>query len=296
MEKGAPALTTQRVRKHPPWIKVKISSSAEFVRMRRLVGSHGLHTVCESATCPNIGECWGRGTATFMLLGGKCSRSCRFCDVCAAQPEAVDPQEPRRVAEAIRLLTLKHAVITSVTRDDLPDGGSQLWAKTIAQIRELNPECRIEVLIPDFQGDPDALHRIIEARPDILGHNLETVLRLYPQARPQADYQQSLLLLRRAKEAGCTTKSGVMLGMGETDDEVREAMQDLRQAGSDILTLGQYLQPTKLHLPVTRYWTPDEFQGLKEAGDALGFRHVEAGPLVRSSYHADRVNLAESVV
>ena len=283
-------------RKHPPWIKVKISANDEFVRMRQLVGSHELHTVCESASCPNIGECWGRGTATFMILGGKCSRNCRFCDVHTAQPEPVDPKEPRRVAEAVRTLELKHAVITSVTRDDLPDGGSQLWAETIEQIRELNPECRIEVLIPDFQGELEALQRVIAAQPDILGHNLETVLRLYPQARPQADYQQSLLLLQRAKGVGCTTKSGVMLGMGETEDEVREAMQDLRQADCDILTLGQYLQPTKLHLPVLRYWTPDDFQRFKEEGEALGFLHVEAGPLVRSSYHADYVNLPDAFV
>ena len=270
---------------------MKIASNDEFVRMRQLVNSQELHTVCESASCPNIGECWGRGTATFMILGGKCSRNCRFCDVHAAQPEPVDPQEPQRVAEAIRMLTLKHAVITSVTRDDLPDGGSLLWTETIEQIRDLNPECRIEVLIPDFQGDPEALQRVVDAKPDILGHNLETVLRLYSQARPQADYQQSLLLLQRAKEAGCITKSGVMLGMGETEDEVREAMRDLRQVDCDILTLGQYLQPTKLHLPVLRYWTPEEFLRFKEEGETLGFQHVEAGPLVRSSYHADQVNL-----
>ncbi|PID56928.1 lipoyl synthase [candidate division KSB3 bacterium] len=281
------------MRKHPPWIKVKISANDEFVRMRRLVASQALHTVCESAACPNIGECWGRGTATFMILGGNCSRNCRFCDVRAAHPEPVDPQEPERVAKAIRTLALKHAVITSVTRDDLPDGGSQFWADTIGRIRELNPTCRIEVLIPDFQGDRRALERIVNAGPDILGHNLETVWRLYPQARPQADYQQSLQLLKRAKEAGCITKSGVMLGMGERECEVREVLQDMRQAGCDILTFGQYLQPTRQHLPVVRYWTPEEFQCLKEEGNALGFLHIESGPLVRSSYHADRVNLAK---
>lgn len=257
--------------------------------MRQLVDSQHLHTVCERASCPNIGECWGRGTATFMILGGKCTRNCRFCDVQPGEPAPPDPEEPRRVADAIRLLALKHAVITSVTRDDLPDGGAYIWSETIRQVRAMNPECRIEVLIPDFQGNKASLQQVLDAEPDILGHNLETVPRLYPIARPQADYHQSLELLGRAKDADFLTKSGIMLGMGETFQEVYRVMQDLRNIACDILTLGQYLQPTKLHVAVERYWTPEEFQQLKTEGENLGFLHVEAGPLVRSSYHADHI-------
>ena len=275
--------------KHPPWLRVKIGNREQFVRMRQVVETHHLHTVCENASCPNIGECWGRGTATFMILGNRCTRDCRFCDVLPGQPEKVDADEPRRVAEAVRLLALKHAVITSVTRDDLPDGGAHIWAETIRQIRARNPECRIEALIPDFQGDEVSLGLVFDAQPDILGHNLETVPRLYPIARPQADYQQSLHVLRRAKEADLTTKSGIMLGMGETIEEIRVVMRDLRANKCDILTLGQYLQPTRAHIPIERYWTPEEFQQLKANGEELGFLHVEAGPLVRSSYHADQI-------
>jgi lipoic acid synthetase len=227
-----------------------------------------------------------------MILGNRCSRNCHFCDVMPGQPETPDEEEPKRVAEAIRLLSLKHAVITSVTRDDLPDGGARIWAETVRQIRTLNPGCCIEVLIPDFQGNEASLQLVFEARPNILGHNIETVPNLYPTARPQADYQQSLEVLRRAKDANFTTKSGVMLGMGEMFEEVRTVMQDLRGVGCDILTLGQYLRPTKAHIPVDRYWTPEEFQQLKTEGEKLGFLHVEAGPLVRSSYHADQVNIA----
>ncbi len=278
------------LRKHPAWIRVKMVQNADFDRMQQLVSSYNLHTVCQSASCPNIGECWGRGTATFMLFGGKCTRNCRFCDVMPGEPTPMDPQEPQRVAEAIRLLALQHAVLTSVTRDDLPDGGAEMWAETIRQVRALNPACRIEVLIPDFQGQADALAQVCNARPDILGHNVETVPRLYPIARPQADYARSLEVLRAAKAAGCVTKSGVMLGMGETLPEVRAVMADLRAAGCDILTLGQYLQPTPLHVPVARYWTPAEFAQFQIDGLSLGFAHVESGPLVRSSYHADHVN------
>lgn len=278
--------------KHPPWLRVKFSNNAQFVRMRQLVAKHRLHTVCESASCPNIGECWGRGTATFMILGGRCTRDCRFCDVPAGTPDALDDTEPQRVAEAVQLLGLRHAVITSVTRDDLPDGGAALWAAVIRQIRALNPNCAIEVLIPDFQGDEPALRQVLDAQLDILGHNVETVPRLYPNARPQADYQQSLTVLSRAKAAGFVTKCGLMLGMGEAEEEVHAAMRDIRDAGADILTLGQYLQPTPAHLPIVRYWTPEEFQALRDLGQSLGFQHVEAGPLVRSSYHADQVQLA----
>jgi len=284
-----------RQSKHPGWIRVKISANEQFVRMRQLVSVHQLHTVCENASCPNIGECWGRGTATFMILGNRCTRDCRFCDVLPGKPEQVDEDEPRRVAEAVRVLTLKHAVITSVTRDDLPDGGAHIWAETIRQIRARNPECRIEVLIPDFQGNETALHLVFDAQPDILGHNLETVPRLYPIARPQADYQRSLEVLRRAKEAHLTTKSGIMLGMGEALEEVRAVMRDLRTNKCDILTLGQYLQPTRQHVPVERYWTPEEFQQLKAEGESLGFLHVEAGPLVRSSYHADQIPVSTGI-
>ncbi len=275
--------------KRPPWIRVKVSNNEQFVKMRQLVTSHQLHTVCESASCPNIGDCWGRGTATFMILGNRCTRDCRFCDVQSGQPGAVDVEEPQRVAEAIRLLALKHAVITSVTRDDLPDGGAHLWAETIRRIRATNPDCRIEALIPDFQGDEKALDIVFQANPDILGHNVETAPRLYPVVRAQADYQRSLTVLHQAKEIGLTTKSGMMLGMGETMQEIRSVMQDLRQIDCDVLTLGQYLQPTKSHIPVERYWSPEEFQQLKEEGEKFGFLHVEAAPLVRSSYHAEQV-------
>ncbi len=279
-------------RKHPPWIKVKVSSNQEFVRMQQLVRTHQLHTVCESASCPNIGECWGRGTATFMILGGTCTRNCRFCDVRPGDPEPIDHEEPRRVAEAIHVLGLHHAVITSVTRDDLTDGGASAWADTIHQIRALNAECRVEVLIPDLQGRQEALLTIFQEKPDIIGHNLETVSRLYPTARPQADYKQSLAVLRFAKEHGLLTKSGIMLGMGETYQEIATVMDDLRHVKCDILTVGQYLQPTAHHLPVVRYWTPEEFQQLAAEGEQRGFMHVEAGPLVRSSYHADALTIS----
>lgn len=273
---------------HPAWLKVKIGHSAQFVQMRQLVSTHHLHTVCESASCPNIAECWGRGTATFLLLGNRCTRRCRFCDVPSGSPEPLDPEEPQRVAEAVLVLALKYAVLTSVTRDDLPDGGAAHWAETIRQVRALNPGCSIEVLIPDFQGNSDALHLVYDARPDILGHNLETVPRLYSLARPQAVYQRSLAVLRQAHSAGFTTKSGVMLGMGETPAEILAVMQDLRQADCDLVTFGQYLQPTPAHVPIARYWTPEEFEQVRLEGLRLGFRHVEAGPLVRSSYHAEQ--------
>lgn len=279
-------------RKHPPWIRVKISQNDDVTRMRNLVRSHGLHTVCEGASCPNIGECWGRGTATFMILGGVCTRNCRFCDVLPGEPEPPSCDEPARVADAIRALGLRHAVMTSVTRDDLPDGGAATWAETIRQVRAANPDCRIEVLVPDFQGDTSALQVVFNAHPDIFGHNLETIARLYAAARPEAIYLRSLEVLRQAKQAGLLTKSGVMLGMGETFDEILAAMQDLRNVGCDLLSLGQYLRPTAQHLPIERYWTPEEFEQLRREGERLGFQHVEAGPLVRSSYHAEQVWLS----
>lgn len=278
-------------RKHPPWIRARIAENDDVRRMRELVHSRQLHTVCESASCPNIGECWGRGTATFMILGDVCTRNCRFCDVPPGQPSPPDPDEPRRVAEAIHALHLRHAVITSVTRDDLPDGGAAAWAEVILSVRAENPGCRVEVLVPDFQGDEPALQRVFAARPDVFGHNLETVPRLYPAARPQAIYARSLRVLRLAKDAGLLTKSGVMLGMGETQDDLLAVMQDLRQAGCDVLTLGQYLKPTPLHLLVARYWTPEEFDALRGIAEQLGFAHIESGPLVRSSYRADQANI-----
>lgn len=273
----------------PPWLRVRFPAGGNFERLRGLMREQELHTVCEEAHCPNIGECWGRGTATFMILGDTCTRSCGFCAVKTGRPAGLDLAEPRRVALAIQRMGLRHAVITSVNRDELPDGGAAIFAATIRATRELCPETTIEVLIPDFKGDWDALATVCEARPEILNHNTETVPRLYSVVRPQARYLRSLELLRRAKELdpGATTKSGVMVGLGETLDELLPVFADLANRGVDILTVGQYLRPTPNHLPVERYWHPDEFADLKERALALGFRHVEAGPLVRSSYHAD---------
>ena len=271
-----------------------------YNEVKQVVQSHRLHTVCEEARCPNIGECWGRRTATFMILGDICTRSCGFCAVKTGRPQFLDIDEPRRVAEAVLKMGLKHAVITSVNRDELPDGGASIFAETIRQIRLQVPYCRVEVLIPDFKGDLDALQKVIDAQPDILNHNTETVPRLYRPVRPQGKYEWSLKVLGTAKEKGMVTKSGLMLGIGETIEEVLEVMGDLRAIGLDILTLGQYLQPTKDHLPVDRFVHPDEFAMLKREGLIMGFRHVESGPLVRSSYHADEhvsdeLNVAGSV-
>ncbi len=258
-----------------------------YNEVKQVVQSYRLHTVCEEARCPNIGECWGRHTATFMILGDICTRSCGFCAVKTGRPQFLDRDEPRRVAEAVLKMGLKHAVITSVNRDELPDGGSSIFAETIRHIRLQVPYCRIEVLIPDFKGDLDALQKVIDAQPDILNHNTETVPRLYRPVRPQGRYEWSLKILKAAKENEMVTKSGLMLGIGETTEEVLEVLSNLRTIGLDILTLGQYLQPTKDHLPVHRFVHPDEFAMLKIEGLKMGFRHVESGPLVRSSYHAD---------
>ncbi|RMF87382.1 MAG: lipoyl synthase [Nitrospinota bacterium] len=274
-------------KRHLPWLKVRLPHGENYFQLKALVREKRLHTVCESASCPNIGECWGRKTATFMILGNICTRSCGFCDVMTGRPQAVDWDEPRRVAEAVRTLGLRHVVITSVNRDELPDGGAAIWAETIRQVRSHHPGCTIEVLIPDFKGSAEALYTVLEARPDILAHNTETVPRLYRQVRPQANYAQSLEVLDRAKRAGFVTKTGLMLGLGEEEEEVRAVMRDLRAVACDILTLGQYLQPSKRHLPVRRFYTPAEFARLKREGEAMGLRHVESGPLVRSSYHAD---------
>lgn len=274
---------------HPPWIRVRLMQGPNYKEVKGLLAGLGLHTVCQEARCPNMGECFESRTATFLILGPVCTRNCRFCAIEGGQPGLVDPQEPERVAEAVRTLRLRFAVITSVTRDDLPDGGASLFAETIRAIRRANAGCGIEVLVPDFQGSAEALDAVLEAGPDILNHNVETVPRLYSLVRPQAHYGRSLELIRRAKESGgCLTKSGLMLGVGETWDEVVQVMAGLRQAGCDLLTIGQYLRPSQQHLPIVRYYTPEEFDRLANVGRQLGYRHVESGPLVRSSYHAHR--------
>jgi lipoyl synthase len=279
--------TTERPKK-PEWLKVKLPIGEEYRKVRSLVSDHKLHTICESGNCPNMGECWGAGTATFMILGNVCTRSCGFCAVATGRPSAVDLQEPMRVAESVRLMNVKHCVITSVDRDDLKDGGSLLWVETIRAVRKLSPGTTMETLIPDFAGKWENLDRVINERPEVISHNLETVRRLTRQVRVQAKYDRSLEALSRIKSSGVRTKSGVMLGLGETEAEVLETMQDLLTAGVDILTLGQYLQPTKGHLPVDAFIHPDVFKKYKETGLQMGFRYVESGPLVRSSYHAEK--------
>lgn len=273
--------------KRPDWLKIKLQVNDSFTHVRNIVNNYRLHTVCEEARCPNMSECWSRGTATFMILGDTCTRSCGFCAVKTGKPTWFDFDEPQRVAQAVKLMGIKHAVITSVNRDDLKDGGAGIFAETIRQIRKVNPECRVEILIPDFKGDESALDLVIEAKPDILNHNVETVPRLYKIVRPQAKYERSLKVLDYCKRHGLVTKTGMMLGLGETTEEVIEVMKDLRKIDVDILTLGQYLQPTKMHLPVDRYVTPEEFEMLKRIGLEMGFKYVESGPLVRSSYHAE---------
>ena len=277
-----------KIPRKPDWLKVRFRAGPNYARIDRMHREQGLHSVCRSAACPNQGECWEQGTATFMILGNHCTRDCRFCNVSHDTPLSVDQQEPRKIAEAIRELQLHHAVITSVTRDDLDDGGASHFAAVTRAIRELRPECRVEILIPDLQGNLQALKCILDAQPQVLGHNLETVPRLYHAARSGADYQRSLWLLAQARDfaPAIPTKSGLMLGMGETQQEVLSVIKDLRATGCEMLTLGQYLQPTRQHLPVVRYIEPDEFSELREAGLKAGFKHVEAGPLVRSSYHA----------
>ncbi|MBC8448136.1 MAG: lipoyl synthase [Chloroflexi bacterium] len=276
--------------RRPPWLRVRAPTSDNTRRLQALLRGHRLHTVCEEAACPNIGECWGQGTATFLLLGEICTRNCGFCNVKTGRPQPLDEDEPRRVAETVALMELRHAVLTSVTRDDLPDGGASIFARTVQEARRSLPDCTVEVLIPDFGGDRAALRLVMDADPDILNHNLETVPRLYPAVRPLADYERSLHVLRWAKEMNPEglTKSGLMLGLGERWDELLAVMDDLRSVGCDILTLGQYLQPSRYHLPIARYYTPEEFAQLRAAGEARGFAWVEAGPLVRSSYHAEQ--------
>jgi lipoic acid synthetase len=270
----------------PPWFKIRITTSARMAEVRSLIRENRLHTVCTSAACPNQSECWNAGTATFMILGNVCSRACRFCNITKGTPYGVDRDEPKRVANAVKSLQLNYAVVTSVTRDDLPDGGSALFAETIKAIHDLKPGCQVEVLIPDFQGSSTALHTVLEAKPDVLNHNIETVPSLYSHVRPQAEYRRSLELLSRASALNNFTKTGLMLGLGESKEQILSVMYDLREAGCTVLTLGQYLQPSKRHLQVKKYYHPDEFAEFRGQALALGFRHVEAGPLVRSSYHA----------
>jgi lipoyl synthase len=272
----------------PKWLRVKLPTGESYKKVRGLVEEHKLHTICESGNCPNMGECWGAGTATFMILGNVCTRSCGFCAVATGRPEVADPFEPVRVAKSIKLMGVKHAVITSVDRDDLADGGSEIWFETIKAVRRLSPGTTMETLIPDFAGKWENLQRIIDAAPEIVSHNLETVRRLTKEVRIQAKYDRSLEALLRLKQGGMRTKSGVMLGLGESNEEVQETMQDLRSVGVDILTLGQYLQPTPNHLPVAEFITPETFDHWREVGLKMGFRYVESGPLVRSSYHAEK--------
>ena len=275
-------------RKKPEWIRARLPGGAGYQRLRSIIDEHRLHTVCESAKCPNMGECWARGTATIMILGDVCTRSCGFCHIATGKPPTLDTDEPRRVAESVALMRLRHIVITSVNRDELPDGGAAIWAETIRRIRESSPETSVEVLIPDFCGDWNALQLVLDEPPDILNHNMETVRRMYGVVRPQAKYERSIELLRRSKDAGLTTKTGIMVGIGEEDHEVEQLMHDVVTGSRcDILTVGQYLQPTREHLPITRWVTPAQFVEYKRLGESIGFRHVESGPMVRSSYHAE---------
>ncbi|HBY08189.1 MAG TPA: lipoyl synthase [Chloroflexi bacterium] len=285
-------------KRRPPWIRVRAPMGETYEEVQRLMRSKALHTVCEEAMCPNLGECWGAGTATFLMLGDVCTRTCGFCDIKRGAPAPLDWVEPERVAQAVAQMKLKHAVITSVNRDDRRDGGAPIFAMVIRRIRELQPGCSIEVLVPDFKGSAEALRIVMEARPEILNHNVETVPRLFKTVQPQDNYAWTQATLSNAKKLDpeVLTKSGIMLGLGETMDEVKETMRDLRSWGVDILTIGQYLQPSRQHLPIERYYTPEEFAELKDFGLEIGFRWVESGPLVRSSYHAVEQVRALSIV
>ena len=274
--------------KKPKWLRVKLPTGENYKKVRSLVDEHKLHTICESGSCPNMGECWGEGTATFMILGNICTRSCGFCAVKTGRPDDVDEFEPGRVANRVKIMGVKHAVITSVDRDDLKDGGAGIWVQTVKAIRHQSPITTLETLIPDFAGKWENLQQIIDVAPEIVSHNLETVRRLTKQVRIQAKYDRSLEVLFRLKKGGIRTKSGVMLGLGETENEVIETMEDLRSVDCDILTLGQYLQPTPRHLPVAEFITPEQFDKYRDEGMKMGFRYVESGPLVRSSYHAEK--------
>ncbi len=272
----------------PPWFRVRLQAGPHYQELRQLVDTHQLHTICEEARCPNLWECWNNRTATFLILGDICTRRCHYCSVTTGRPLAVDTEEPQRIAEAVKRLKLRHAVITSVNRDDLQDGGAGLFAETIRRVRSFNPDCTVEVLIPDFQGKEKDVATILRERPHIFNHNIETVPRLFPTIRPQGKYRRSLAVIEWANTHGARTKSGLMAGLGETQEEIRLVMKDLRQAGCDMMTLGQYLRPTPHHAPVARFYSPEEFEKLKEEALTLGFQHVESGPLVRSSYHAEQ--------
>ena len=280
--------TKKKFTKKPSWLKVKLPTGKEYTNLRKIVSDHKLHTICESGNCPNMGECWGAGTATFMILGNICTRSCGFCAVATGRPLPADLDEPNKIANSVKLMNVKHCVITSVDRDDLKDGGSIIWSETVNAVRAISPNTTLETLVPDFKGDWNNLQRIIDVAPEVVSHNLETVKRLTRQVRIQAKYERSLEVIKRLKDGGMRTKSGIMLGLGETEEEVIEAMQDLINAGCDILTLGQYLQPTPKHLPVAEFVKPEQFAKFKEIGLSLGLKYVESGPLVRSSYHAEK--------
>lgn len=286
--KEATAAPVPHHARRPEWLRVKLPTGENYRKVREIVGEHKLHTICQSGNCPNMGECWGAGTATFMILGNVCTRSCGFCSVATGRPEPVDPFEPARVARSVELMGVTHCVITCVDRDDLADGGADIWAKTIRAVRRRSPRTKLETLIGDFQGNWDNLQVVLDARPDVLSHNMETVRRLTRKVRVQAKYDRSLEVLMRAKRAGLRTKSGIMLGLGETEAEILETMDDLRSVGCDVMTLGQYLQPTRNHLPVLEFVHPDRFARFREEGLKRGFRFVESAPLVRSSYHAEK--------
>jgi lipoic acid synthetase len=283
-----PVIPAEQPKPKPNWLRVKLPIGPAYANVRQLVDTHKLHTICESGNCPNMGECWGAGTATFMILGNVCTRSCTFCAVATGRPPEYDADEPRRVAEAIKLMQVKHAVITSVNRDELKDRGAEIWYQTVVQCKQVAPTTTLETLIPDTKGNWDALYRMIEGKQEVVSHNMETVERMYRRVRPQAKYERSLEQLKRIREAGMRTKSGIMLGVGETKEEVFKAMDDLVAHGLMILTLGQYLQPTKMHLEVAEYIHPDVFDMYREEGLKRGLKYVESGPLVRSSYHAER--------
>ena len=278
---------SEKVRK-PKWLKVKLPTATAYKNVRSVVKKHKLHTICESGNCPNTGECWGAGTATFMILGNICTRSCGFCNVQTGRPLSVDINEPRNIANSVKIMKVKHAVITSVDRDDLKDGGSNIWAETVNEIRKINPNTTLETLIPDFKAKKEDIQKIIDVAPEVVSHNMETVERLTKKVRIQAKYRRSLDVLNILNKSGVRTKSGIMLGLGETDEEVIQTMKDLLDVGVTIMTIGQYLQPSKKHLPVFEYVHPDKFEMFKNIGIKLGFRIVESGPLVRSSYHAEK--------
>jgi lipoic acid synthetase len=283
-----PTLEQPRQRTKPDWLKIQLPTGPNYAGVKKIVRENKLHTICEDGNCPNMGECWGSGTATLMILGNVCTRSCSFCAVATGRPNEYDLDEPRRVAEAVKLMKLKHCVITSVNRDELKDKGSIVWADTIRMIKLVNPGTTIETLIPDFKSDWEALERVLDQNPEVISHNMETVKRLYRIVRPQAKYERSLEQIKRTKEYGLRTKSGIMVGLGETEDEVFEIMDDLVAHGCDVMTIGQYLQPTKMHLQVKEYVTPKQFERYTEVGLKKGFKIVESGPMVRSSYHAEK--------